>query len=258
MVTKQFLDKYAEYYDLFYSDKDYEKECDFLEEIFRAYNAQPKKILDMGCGTGNHAIPLAKRGYEISGIDASESMISRARKKANQAGVNIAFYVQKMQDVNVNEKFDAAICMFAALNYVTSTDDLLRALKAINRHLQPGSLFIFDFWYGPAVLSIKPSVRTKTIEHDGKKLIRTVTPEMDVNRHVCKTHYSCSVFKDGNIIDQFNETHEVRYFFPLEIQHYLEDAGFELLKLCNFMELGKEPGEATWNVTAIARIIQSK
>ena len=83
---------YGKYYDIIYADKDYEKECDFLEEIFRNYSKIiPKTILDGGCGTGGHAIPLAERGYEVTGIDLSEEMINIAKEKASKTGVNIDF-----------------------------------------------------------------------------------------------------------------------------------------------------------------------
>ena len=77
--------RYAEYYDLIYQDKDYEKECDFLEEIFQAYQSKPvKSILELGCGTGGHAIPLAKRGYELTGLDTSSVMLKQAEKKSKE------------------------------------------------------------------------------------------------------------------------------------------------------------------------------
>jgi 2-polyprenyl-3-methyl-5-hydroxy-6-metoxy-1,4-benzoquinol methylase len=73
---------YGEYYDIFYSDKDYEKECDFVQEIFKKYSSFPvKTVLDAGCGTGGHSIPLARRGLKVTGIDASPVMIEKARAK---------------------------------------------------------------------------------------------------------------------------------------------------------------------------------
>ena len=80
-----FEDELAEIYDLIYQDKDYEKEIDFIEQIFHNYSSHPiKTILDGGCGTGGHALPLAKRGYQVSAIDLSEAMLKRARKKAKR------------------------------------------------------------------------------------------------------------------------------------------------------------------------------
>ncbi len=84
MTDKVFGQDYADQYDLLYTDKDYEAECDLIEEVFRKYgNGRISTILDLGCGTGNHAIPLASRGYHVTGIDISEDMITHAQKKAN-------------------------------------------------------------------------------------------------------------------------------------------------------------------------------
>ncbi len=248
------FDTYGEYYDIFYSDKDYEKECDFIEEIFNACSAKPvKSTLDVGCGTGGHSILLARRGYKVSGIDASPVMIKKAREKSKGHNTGLVFQVSDIRKFDLKKKFDACISMFAVLNYVTETDDILKALGNIRRHLKPGSIFTFDFWNGLAVLRIMPSVRVKVIEVGGKRVIRTVHPEMDALHHICKSHYHVLVTQGGKIINEFKETHVVRYFFPQEIAHYLDDAGFELLKFCPFLSLNGTVDENEWNVTAIAR-----
>ena len=246
---------YGEYYDIFYDDKDYEQECDFIQEIFKKYSSFPvKSILDAGCGTGGHSLPLAFRGYKVTGIDASPVMIRKAREKAKEAGVNPTFRSLDIRDFDLKKKFDACISMFAVLNYLTETKDILEALKSIGGHLKPASIFTFDFWNGLAVLRILPSVRVKVVERDGKRVIRTVHPEMDALHHICKSHYHVLVTKGENILDEFEETHTVRYFFPQEIAHYLDDARFELLSFCPFLNLEGTVDENEWNVTAIARV----
>ena len=246
---------YGEYYDIFYSDKDYEKECDFVQEIFKVHSTEPvKSILDAGCGTGGHSIPLALRGYKVTGIDASSVMIKKARGKAREAGASPTFRSLDIRDFNLGKKFDACVSMFAVLNYLTENIDILGALESIRRHLKDGSIFTFDFWNGLAVLRILPSVRVKVVEKEGLRVIRTVHPEMDVLHHICKSHYHVLVTQGGTILDEFKETHVVRYFFPQEIAHYLDDAGFELLKFCPFLRLNGTVDENEWNVTAIARV----
>lgn len=246
---------YGEYYDIFYDDKDYEQECDFVQKIFKKYSSSPvKSILDAGCGTGGHSIPLVFRGYEVTGIDASPVMIKRAIQKAKEAGVSPTFRSLDIRDFDLKKKFDACVSMFAVLNYVTETDGILKALENVSHHLKPGSIFTFDFWNGLAVLRILPSVRVKVVERDGKRVIRTVHPEMDALHHMCKSHYHVLVTKGENILDEFKETHIVRYFFPQEIAHYLDDAGFDLLKFCPFLNLEGTVDENEWNVTAIARV----
>jgi len=249
---------YGRYYDLLYQDKDYEAECDMLEELFQAYlDERPELILDAGCGTGGHAIPLAKRGYRVVGVDASEAMIARAREKAAREGLEgrVEFYVMDLRELALNRTFDACICMFAVLSYITENRDLVRVLANIREHLRPGGLFITDFWYGPAVLTIRPSVRVKVAEGERLRVMRFAHPHLDTLRHTCEVHYRLLVLRGRELVDEVKEVHVVRYFFPQELRHYLEERGFRLLKLCPFMDLEGEPSEHTWNVMAIAKAV---
>jgi SAM-dependent methyltransferase len=246
---------YGEYYDTFYSDKAYEEECDFVDEILKRYSRGPvKSLLDAGCGTGGHAIPLVRRGYELTGLDASEVMIRQARAKAEKARVSIAFHVLDIRDFSLGKAFDACTSLFAVFGYLTRTADVLAAMACIRRHLGPDSVFTFDFWNGLAVLRDLPSVRVKAVEKEGKRVIRTVHPELDAFHHLCRSNYHVLVTQGPSVIGEFRETHIVRYFFPQEVTHYLEDAGFEVLKLCPFLRLDETVDEKEWNVTAVARV----
>jgi len=104
-----FDEKYADAYDVLYQDKNYEKECDFLEALFEKYNYKPKTILDLGCGTGGHAIILAKRGYKVTGIDQSKHMLKIAGHKAKEAGVDIEFIKTDITNATIKRKYDAVI-----------------------------------------------------------------------------------------------------------------------------------------------------
>ena len=75
---------YASAYDALYHDKDYERECDFLEAIFRKYSKKVKTILDLGCGTAGHALILARRGYEVVGVDRSVTMLDYSPKESKE------------------------------------------------------------------------------------------------------------------------------------------------------------------------------
>jgi 2-polyprenyl-3-methyl-5-hydroxy-6-metoxy-1,4-benzoquinol methylase len=129
-----------------YADKDYEKECNFIEEVFKQHSPfKPVKILDVGCGTGGHLIPLARRGYEVVGIDKSEWMVRIAEEKIHKYKLPARVLVADVLDFNLDEEFDACIAMFAVINYIIQTHDLIKVLKNIRRHLKPGALFIFDY-----------------------------------------------------------------------------------------------------------------
>ena len=246
----------AEIYDLIYKDKDYESECDFVEEIFQRFCPSPVgTILDGGCGTGGHAIPLVRRGYKVTGFDSSETMIEHAKEKAKKSNLTLDFQVEDIREFSLNKEFDACICMFAVMGYITETEDFIKALRNIRRHLRKAALFIFDFWNGLAVLRILPSVRVKTIEDKEKRVIRIAQPELDAFNHLCQVHYRLLVTQNNTLIDYVEETHVIRYYFPQEITHYLQDAGFELLRICPFLDLSGKVDENVWSVTAIAKAI---
>jgi SAM-dependent methyltransferase len=251
-----YQDKYALYYDLIYSDKDYEAECDFVEEIFQKYSPHPiATILELGCGTGGHAIPLAQKGYKVCGIDISEAMIARARKKAKDAKLKVDFQLMDLRSFNFDRNFDASIGMFAVMGYVTGTKDVLSTLRNVRKHLVNASLFVFDFWNGLAVLRILPSVRVKTINYKELKIIRTAQPVLDAVNHTCQVNYQILVIQNNTLLDEIRETHIVRYYFPQEITHYLDDSGFEVLRICPFLDLNGKVDENVWNITVIAKAI---
>lgn len=84
--------KYGIYYDLIYSMKNYVAECEAIEDYFIKFSKRKvRSILDLGCGTGTHCILFAKKGYEISGVDLSEVMITQAIEKAEKAGFQQTF-----------------------------------------------------------------------------------------------------------------------------------------------------------------------
>lgn len=246
--------RYGLYYDLLYQDKDYEKEVDFLEEIFRRHAQGPvSRLLDAGCGTGGHALPLARRGYRVVGVDASSVMVERAREKAQAAALDISFLTQDLAELRLKARFDLCISMFAIMNYVAAQGGLERALRRIREHLVDGGLFVFDCWNGLAVLRTLPSVRIKEVEGEGLRVMRLAQPELDAPLHLCLVNFRLLVSREGKILEEVEETHRIRFLFPLEIAHYLEDAGFEVLSICPFLDLGGQADENAWNMTVIAR-----
>lgn len=249
-------DKYAEYYDLLYQNKDYEKECDFLEEIFQKFSSIPiKTILDGGCGTGGHVFPLAKRGYKVIGIDSSDVMLTKARKKEEELNLGIEFQVSDLRQFDLNQKFDAFLCMFAVMNYTIQTADILIILENIRKHLEKNSLFVFDCWNGLAILRVLPSPRMKIAEDKEKRIIRIAQPELDTFNHLCKVYYRVLVTQSHNIIDEFEEAHIIRFFFPQEIVHYLKDTGFEVLRMSPFLDLNGKVDEKVWNIVTVAKAV---
>jgi SAM-dependent methyltransferase len=249
------FNEYAKYYDALYKEKDYGSECSFLEAIFTKYaNQSVRSILDLGCGTGGHIFELARRGYTVCGVDQSAEMLSIAQEKKTKLAGNekITFQQGDIRNVQLNKQFDAAVSMFAVIGYMVSNDDLQLALKTARQHLHKGGLFIFDAWYGPAVLSERPIDRYKIIELPNERIIRFAHPEIDVMLHTVEVQYQILRIKGDKILDEVNETHTMRFFFPQEISYHLECAGFQVLSLSPFLRIGETPNEHDWNFSIVA------
>ena len=241
---------YASYYDLIYKDKDYKKEVDFIEEIFENTH-KPRRILELGCGTGSYTKILLERGYEVTAVDISEDMLKIARKKCGCEVIK-----GDIRDITINDKFDACIAMFAVIGYITKNSDIIKTLNNIRRHLKPDGFFIFDVWNGLAVMRLLPEQRMKEMENDKIKIVRVAIPNLRAFEHVCEVNYKLLILnKEDNGFDEIDEKHIVRFYFPQEIKYYLENAGFEVLNICPFLDLNDKVDENVWNITVIARAV---
>jgi len=100
-------------------------------------------ILDLYCGYGRHAIELAKLGYDVLGVDATQSFLEIARQKAEEEQVQISFQLTDMRELNFHDRFDAVINMFAAYGYFTDEENL-KVLELIANSLRSGGLFLID------------------------------------------------------------------------------------------------------------------
>ena len=245
---------YADIYDSIYRDKNYDEECGILCKLFDLYgDGCISSVLDLGCGTGNHALRLADLGYRVTGVDQSEEMLDIARVKAEKKSLPVTLYQGDIKSVGINQTFDAAILMFAVLGYQVTNDDLIQALRNIRRHLRVGGLLIFDVWYGPAVLSQKPGERVSVVKEEDTTTIRLSSGTLDTFRHVCNVHFKVYKIEEGRLVGEAAEVHQMRFFFPQEIAFFLESAGFKVVHMGPFPGYEGELGEMTWNALVVAR-----
>jgi SAM-dependent methyltransferase len=255
-MSQVFGSVYADAYDAVYRDKDYDAECDLINRVFAEYgDGSVRQILDLGCGTGNHAIPLAKQGYEVVGVERSADMLAHAQDKAAKASLKSppTFHRGDLRDVELGRHFDAVLMMFAVLGYQQENADVLAALRTARRHLRPAGLLLFDVWYGPAVLRERPSQRVKVLPTPEGKILRAASGEVDSLHHCCTVNYLLWRVAKGRDVAETRESHAMRYFFPRELELFLQCSQFHLLRLGNFPEFQRDPDDATWNILAVAR-----
>jgi SAM-dependent methyltransferase len=255
-MTGVFGPGYADCYDALYRAKDYEGEVDLIERFLNSECATgARRVLDMGCGTGNHAVLLARRGHVVHGVDRSADMLAHARRKAAVlAGQSVpVFHQSDIRDMDLGVRFDVVLMMFAVLCYCHDDRDVLGALDTAHRHLKPGGLFLFDVWNGAAVLADRPKHRRLAVEDSATRIVRETRPRLDLERRICQVRFDLQREDAAGRVETVTEEHKVRYFFALELEDLLRRSGFELIRLRGFPDDGAPPDEKAWNVVGFAR-----
>jgi SAM-dependent methyltransferase len=221
--------RFARYYDLIYHGLvDYEGDVNFLERVFRRFRTAPKTILDLGCGTGNHALPMARRGYRVTGIDQSREMLALARKKAASLRTRPRFVHADMRSFHLGRTFDAAVCMFGAFGYVLPERDAVRSLRSVHAHLEPGGLYVFEFWQGsaarPAPFESWLDVRRKNLE-----IVRLEVARYDPRTGRLPWEFQLIVLEGRRLIDRFEEVHTIQTYSLPGMRDLLRRGGFDLI-----------------------------
>jgi SAM-dependent methyltransferase len=134
----------AKIYDKIWGRSDYDSGVKFLDSLFREYHC--RSVIDIGCGTGNHALRLSKIGYEVTGVDISPSMLEKAREKDRKAKVNLVEGDMRRPDRAVprDKKFDAAICLGIAFSHLLTNNDVQTFLRGLHKILRKDGLLVFD------------------------------------------------------------------------------------------------------------------
>jgi len=245
----QFFD-YSKYYNLLYRDKNYSEEVDYVDSLIKKFHPKTKQLLDVGCGTGKHAKLLAKKNYTIHGVDLSEQMLQVANATSEP---NTSFSQGDVRTFELNRKFDTVTALFHVMSYQTSNDAVVSSLKTVHKHLNEGGLFIFDCWYGPAVLLDLPGLRVKEMEDDNIKVIRISRPLLDFNQSIVEVNFEVNVFdKSNRNLQTISEKHPMRYFFQNELNFFSQYCGFDILDTYAWLTMNS-PDKNAWYVTVICR-----
>jgi SAM-dependent methyltransferase len=246
------FNNYARYYDLLYRDKDYTAEAEFIDRLIQTQAPNTSTILELGCGTGNHALLLATAGYCVSGVDLSAEMLEYAQARCDRAKPELAARLQfsqgDLRQVRLDLKFDAILSLFHVISYQTTNEDLLAAFTTAKIHLKPGGIFIFDVWYGPAVLSDPPTTRIKRLEDPSIQVTRIAEPIMYPNENLVDVNYQVFIKdKTSGAIGELTETHRMRYLFRTELELLLSQLRLHIIEEREWLTNAR-PGFKTWGV----------
>lgn len=197
-------------------------ECDFLE---RELGGERVRLLDVGCGTGRHAIELAKRGFSVVGVDLSEAQLRRAREKANEAGVDVEFRQADARELPFENEFDAAIMICEGGFSLMETDAMDYAiLKGAARALKPGGKFVFT-----ALNALFPILRSTDFLSEPTQENGSSESEMEFDLETFRQSGKVT-FTDDDGVERTIETNE-RFYAPSEIRWRLESLGFRSVEI---------------------------
>lgn len=217
---------FAEVYDELTQDVEYQKRCDYVQQLIRQFmSRKPELVVDLACGTGTVTVELAKRGYDMTGIDASPDMLEVARQKAQRAGQDILFLQQVMQEFELYGTVDVILCLLDSLNYLLCPEELQQCLHWVENYLNPGGLFIFDINTKYKLETMLPgNVFTDETEH----VYYTWENAFDKEEGICMFELNFFVRENGRY-RRFEEIHYEKAYTRGQIKTALRKAGLQLL-----------------------------
>lgn len=199
-------------------------ECDFIEQEIN--RNKTLKIIDIGCGTGRHAIELTKRGYKVTGVDLSDDQIKRAREKAQGAGVTIDFQVQDARNLPFDGEFDLAIMLCEGGFSLMETDEMnYEILKNATKALKNNGKFIFTTLNGLFPLFHSVNEFYKSAQKEGQSQCKECSFDLETFRD-----HNIVVFEDDSGNKKELKCNE-RYYVPSEITWLLKSLGYKKIDI---------------------------
>jgi SAM-dependent methyltransferase len=212
----------AAHYDLIYSAlKDYATEAAQLATLLDRFNPGCRSVLDVACGTGEHARLLAARGLVVDGVDLDPAFVRIAAQK-HPAG---RFVEGDMSQFELPRRYDAVLCLFSSIGYLKTRERLRRALTCFRHHLEPGGVVIVEPWFPPGVLDAN-RVSHNVAEADGVRVSRTTHVEVDGSLSRLVFDYEIA---DDRGTRHEREIHELGLFTHDELTGAFRQAGLELV-----------------------------
>ena len=219
---------FASVYDIFMEQVEYDQWLNHIHAIWEKFGLQPKTVIDLGCGTGSIALPLAKEGYDVIGVDLSPEMLTEADHKAMEEGVSVRFACQDMTELELGEEADCILSLCDNMNYLTEDGQLEDAFKSIAQHMKQESLFLFDLnteYKFKEVLG--QNVFGSAEEHAAYIWENDYDEEEKINEY----YVSFFIENEDGLYERIEEFHYERAYSMEEIEEGLQAAGMELVEV---------------------------
>lgn len=249
---------HARNYDLIYAGKPYDVEAGVVAERLSQCGIGPGAcVLDVACGTGRHAVELARLGYLVAGLDLNPALLHRARMNAEEAGVSIEFFMGDMRSWTPPEgrRFDAATCLFDSLGYAGGDEAVLGTLRTIGAALVERGVVVLEVLNAAAMVAHADPVRVSSwLRADGAEVLRIAWTDVEVGTGRFTVDYRLlELAPDGSYLQE-RDIHSTRAFSNEALRTLLDDVGYEVLSLESAYQSGGEINDAAWHLLATARL----
>lgn len=215
---------FAYVYDVLMGDVNYPARTEYILKLFKKFDRKPTLLLDVACGTGGFSIEFAKKGIEVIGTDMSEDMLSVAREKTAEEGLDILYLCQNAEDLDLYGTVDGAVCCMDSINHITDIKTLQTALKKISLFLEPERLFIFDV---NTLYKHEKILANNTFVLDEEDIYCVWQNEFDEKNKI--TNISLDFFtKEDDIYVRSGEEFCERAYTREELANLLGNAGFKI------------------------------
>lgn len=242
---------FAQVYDSFMDNVPYDEWTEYIKEIFKKYSLPENTgvIADIGCGTGNMTIPLAKAGYEMIGVDLSEEMLAIANEKSEKENLNILYINQDMRELELLDTVDGIISLCDSLNYITEKEELIEVFKRVYKYLEKKGLFVFDL---NTIYKFENILSDNSFCQTTENSAYTWENYYDSQERINEFYTNFFVENSAGLYERYEEFHYEKGYTIDEITEMLEKAGLEFLAVYNELTFDR-PTEKSEKIFFVAR-----
>lgn len=240
---------FAAVYDRFMDNVPYEEWTEYLGGLLAEYGVKDGLVLDLGCGTGMVTEALARRGYDMIGVDNSEDMLQIAMEKRAESGADILYLLQDMQAFELYGTVAAVVSICDSMNYLTEYKDLVSTLSLVNNYLDPGGIFIFDL---NTLYKYRDVIGDSTIAENRETCSFIWENSFDEEERINEYDLTLFIEEENGLYRRFEETHYQKAYTPEEIRQAVAEAGMKLEVVYDAFTR-EEPKEDSQRIYVVAR-----
>lgn len=245
---------YYQYYDSFFKNKDYEGEAETVLDLSKANGVvKVDNLLEVGCGTGNHTVFLAKKARHVAAVDIDREMVKQARRKMALKKIrNVRLFDTGLTGVT-RGRFDLAVALFNVVTYVPTLNELDKFFLQVASKIRSGGLFIFDSWNGIAAIKDQPKAKTSEVQVGTKKILCSTIPKIDLFNQKVELGYEFRVMRGRKIIETGETSMNQSLWTPAEIGKSCVAAGLALVGVYPLMDTSRAASAEDWKIMYVVR-----